>query len=130
MLYQTLPSVPTVNALPQGVPQGPWHQLYRGAPGSMIPAAPLPIMLGQSRYPGGIRFQGPVKFQGLGQDETGVDVAKKAVMLTAGAAVSAGVAYGAFYYAGAARPKNAALFMGVISLLAGAYRWATAGTPA
>jgi hypothetical protein len=36
--------MPTVNALPGGVPYGPWGPLYRAAPGAEIPAVYYPGM--------------------------------------------------------------------------------------
>ena len=47
--YSSLPGQPTMHALPQGVPFGPWQHLYRAAPGAQIPATYLP---GMSRHPG------------------------------------------------------------------------------
>lgn len=44
--YDSLPAMPTINALPGGMPQGPWGPLYRSAPGAQIPAARYPGMMG------------------------------------------------------------------------------------
>lgn len=39
--YSALPSMPQLNAMPQGVPAGPWGPLYRSAPGAQIPGVRL-----------------------------------------------------------------------------------------
>ena len=48
------PSVPT-QAVPHGIPQLPWSELYRAAPGAQIPSQ-LPAGLGAAPQ---IQFQGP-----------------------------------------------------------------------
>jgi hypothetical protein len=109
--YSSLPGMPMVNALPGGVPYGPWQQMYRAAPGAQLPSVSLPSLAG---------FGGPaqVVFQGtLGQAPT------KTQMLasTFGAAlVSAGVAAGFASTIGSSRPVlYPTLFMGGITLVGG-----------
>jgi hypothetical protein len=36
--YNSLPPMPQISALPQGIPSGPWGPLYRSAPGAQLPA--------------------------------------------------------------------------------------------
>jgi hypothetical protein len=63
--YSSLPSAPTINALPGGIPQGPWSQLYRSAPGASIPAGRYPGMMGAGLG------AAPVTIMGFGQGATG-----------------------------------------------------------
>ena len=44
--YDSLPPMPTISALPGGVPMGPYGPLYRAAPGAQIPAVRYPGMMG------------------------------------------------------------------------------------
>ncbi len=44
--YSSLPGQPTVNALPYGIPTGPWQHAYRAAPGAQLPAVRYPGMMG------------------------------------------------------------------------------------
>ncbi len=70
--YESLPSVPQVNAMPQGVPSGPWGPVYRSAPGAQLPAVAYPGMMGPPRAP--VRIDGA-----LGQG-TAWDTAKTAAV--------------------------------------------------
>lgn len=60
--YSSLPNMPTVNALPGGVPYGPWGSLYRSSPGAQLPAVHYPGMRG-----GGLGGNAGVTIQGFGQ---------------------------------------------------------------
>ena len=110
--YSSLPNIPNVNALPGGVPYGPWGNLYRSAPGAQIPAVHYP---GMNPYGmrGGLGAAG-VTIQGFGQATNGLG--NTGTLLIA-AAISAAV--GAAYAMAIKTRKpirNAALVMGGITL--------------
>jgi len=72
--YSTLPAIPQINAMPQGIPSGPWGPLYRSAPGAQIPAVQYPGMMGafgQGRAPvridGAFGQEGDESFWGIGK---------------------------------------------------------------
>lgn len=113
--YSSLPGMPSINALPQGVPRGPWGKLYRSAPGAQIPAVRYPGMMGAGfgSVPG-------INIVGIGQ-ENGMTKAEKFSATLFGAALSAGVAAGfAHFLRSSNRPVLApALFMGGVSLAGG-----------
>lgn len=113
--YSSLPGVPGVNALPQGVPHGPWNSVYRAAPGAQIPAV---------RYPGmhGAGLGMPVQIVGGLGDSTGKKVGM--VLLQALAAAGVGAAVGL-----AVHSKRPVLFpalaMGGVSLASSLMFWAS-----
>jgi hypothetical protein len=109
--------MPTVNALPGGVPYGPWQSLYRAAPGAQLPAVDLP---GLHSYGMMGAFGAPqVKFMGLGQN---AKLTKQQIVigLLAATAISAGIAAGFSMARESSRPiVNPALFMGGVTLAGG-----------
>lgn len=110
--YSSLPNIPNVNALPGGVPYGPWGNLYRSAPGAQLPAVHYPGM-----YPGrhGMRGFGAagVTIQGFGQGN-GLGTAGT-LLIAAGISAAVGAAY-AMAIKTRKPIRNAALVMGGITL--------------
>lgn len=100
--YSSLPPMPTINAMPDGIPRGPWGALYRSAPGAQIPAV---------RYPG---MQGaPVQILGA----LGANGEASWGRVALGVALSAGYAAGLAYMIRSRKPvRNAALFAGGLAL--------------
>lgn len=113
--YSSLPGMPTVNAMPQGIPRGPWGKLYRSSPGAQLPAVRYPGMMGAGfgSVPG-------VNIVGIGA-ENGMTKTEKFTAAIFGAVLSAGVAAGfAHFLKNRRRPVLApALYMGGISLAGG-----------
>lgn len=116
--YGTLPGMPGVSALPGGVPQGPWHALYRGSPGSVLPA---------TMYPG-MQMHGPVTL--VGTTDNGQFNWTNAIVAAAASAGAAAVYAMARQTANPVR--NPALAMGGLTLLGCflQYRMAKAATAA
>jgi hypothetical protein len=107
--------MPTVNALPGGVPYGPWGPLYRAAPGAEIPAVYYPGMQGAgfgARSARGVTLLGP-----FGQ----VDTTTQALgtMLVTAAIAAGGAAIFALAIKSRNPVRNAALTAGGLSLGAG-----------
>lgn len=101
--YSSLPNIPSVNALPGGVPYGPWGKLYRSAPGAQIPAV---------HYPG-MRGAAGVTIQGFGQTNGTAGVL---VRLFLAAGISAAIAAAFSMARDSSRPVlNPALVMGGIT---------------
>jgi hypothetical protein len=116
--YSSLPGAPSINALPQGIPRGPWSSVYRSAPGARIPAVQYPGMMGA----GFGNVPGVSLVGALGQDSNGkMTKAEKFTATLFGAALSAGVAAGfAHFLRSRDRPVLApALYMGGVSLAGG-----------
>lgn len=120
--YSSLPSAPTINAMPQGIPRGPWGPLYRSAPGAQIPAVRYPGMSGALGATG-------VVFQGALGSVPGVNIVGalgQNGMLTAGSAVTGlllagalSAAYGAgiAYFVKSRKPvRNTALYAGGVTI--------------
>jgi hypothetical protein len=84
--YSSLPTAPHANALPQGVPHGPWNQLYRSAPGAQLPAVAYPGMRGA-----GLGMPVQIVGGGLGEAGTGKKIALIAVQALAAAGMGAAV---------------------------------------
>jgi hypothetical protein len=100
--YSSLPNMPSVNALPGGVPFGPWGKLYRSAPGAQLPAVHYPGMRGAG-----------VTIQGFGQTN-GTAGTLGRLLLAAG--ISAAVAAAFAMARDSSRPVlNPALVMGGIT---------------
>jgi len=107
--YSSLPSMPTINAMPSGIPQGPWGPLYRSAPGAQIPATVYPGMMGA--------LGSPVQILGADEPMTKGQMAKAVVV---GSAMSAAVGASFAAAVGSANPvRNGALVLGGISLASG-----------
>ncbi|KKN61353.1 hypothetical protein LCGC14_0522850 [marine sediment metagenome] len=114
------PSVPP-QAIPHNIPQTPWSQLYRSAPGAQIPSTMLPQLSG----PSPIQFQGAlgqptrggVTLVGLGQEPA---IGPKTLLLL-NAVIAAGVGVALAYTMQSDRPAlwTAALF-GSVSVASGA----------
>lgn len=105
------PSVPP-QAVPQGIPQLPWSQLHRAAPGAQIPSAMLP----QLGAPPAVQFQGPgvTLVGGLGAEESSAAIGPKTLLLL-NAVIAAGVGAALAFTMQSERPAvwTAALFGGV-----------------
>ena len=116
--YSSVPAMPTVNAMPGGVPYGPWQSLYRAAPGAQLPAVDLP---GLRNYGMMGAFGAPqVKFMGLGQNGQPLTKQQIVIGLLAATAISAGIAAGFSMARDSGRPiVNPALFMGGVTLAGG-----------
>lgn len=116
------PSVPP-QAIPQGIPQLPWSQLYRSAPGAQIPGTMLPPQLGAAPQ---IQFQGHggVTLVGALGAETSSGIGPKTLLLL-NAVIAAGVGAALAFTMSSDRPAmwTAALFGGV-SVASGAL-WMT-----
>ena len=116
--YGSLNPAPFPNALPGGVPRGPWADVARAAPGAQIPSV---------RYPGMINggLGAPVSFVNGSLGAAGINIlgngpitASKAVtgLLVAGA-LSALYGAGVAYYVGSANPvRNTAAFAGGVTV--------------
>jgi hypothetical protein len=122
--YDSLPAMPSINALPGGVPHGPWGPLYRSAPGAQIPAVRYPGMMGAAHGRSGVTLLGgaaaglgaPVQILGFGQ---GSKVDK---VITIGVTALFAGAYGAglAWTIKSRRPiRNAALFTGGMASVGG-----------
>ncbi|KKM99753.1 hypothetical protein LCGC14_1144630 [marine sediment metagenome] len=115
--YQSLPNVPGINAMPQGVPRGPWSNLYRTAPGSSLPSQ---MMLyggagGLGRAPA-VQIVG-----GLGEASTGKKTAILLMNTVFAAIIGTVVAMGV----GSSNPvRNTAIGMGGVAFVTGLYFWA------
>lgn len=108
------PSVPP-QAVPQGIPQLPWSQLHRAAPGAQIPSAMLP----QLGAPPAVQFQGlgqagVTLVGGLGAEEASAAIGPKTLLLL-NAVIAAGVGAALAFTMQSGRPAvwTAALFGGV-----------------
>jgi len=111
--YSSLPGRPGVNAMPQGVPQGPWNSLYRSAPGAQLPAV---------RYPGmhGAGLGMPVQIVGGLGESTGKKVGLS--LFNVAAAMGVGAAIGLAVHG--KRPVLwPALILGGVSLATTALTW-------
>lgn len=107
--YSSLPGMPTINAMPGGLPQGPWGPLYRSAPGAQIPAVRYPGMMGA--------LGAPVQILGADEPMTKGQMAKAVVV---GTAMSAGVGAAFAAAVGSGNPvRNGALVLGGLSLASG-----------
>lgn len=110
--YASLPTMPQLHAMPQGIPQGPWGPLYRAAPGAQIPATYLPGMMS-------LKGAG-VQLLGLGASDTTTKVVKYGLMAVLSAGLGAAIAYGA---AQKKRPVlKTAAFAGAFGLGAGLFQ--------
>lgn len=90
--YSSLPAMPGINAMPKGIPYGPWSHLYRAAPGAQIPAVRYPGMHGAIATIQGALGAPPAVIQGFGQNgEVQVKLGMGSLLL--GVVLSAG--YGA-----------------------------------
>lgn len=112
--YSSLPAMPHINAMPQGIPGGPWGPLYRSAPGAQIPGV---------RYPG-MRGAGlgasPVQILGFG-DSAGSSFVS--LLGRVGLAAGTGAAIGLAVH-GSRPVLYPALVLGGMSLAAAAVAWA------
>lgn len=112
--YNSLPSMPQINALPQGMPAGPWGPLYRSAPGAQLPA---------TRYPG-MRGAGlgasPVQILGFGD---GAGASFVSLLGRVGLAAGTGAAIGLAVH-GSRPVLYPALVLGGMSLVGAAIHWA------
>ncbi len=118
-MYDSLPGAPRINALPQGVPGGPWNPVYRAAPGAQIPAVQYPGMRGGGLGMAGL---GRMPVQIVGAEAT---TGKKMGLLIVNAIAAAGV--GALFAVSvkSARPVLfPAIVFGGVSLATGLYWWA------
>lgn len=113
--YQTLPGMPTPNAMPQGVPRGPWSKLYRTAPGASLPS--------QAMMYGGLGAAPAVQIVGgLGEATTGKKAAVLVINTVAAAIIGSLIALGV----GSGNPiRNTAIAMGGVTFVTGLYWWAT-----
>lgn len=123
--YQSLPTVPHVNAMPQGIPAGPWSMLMKTAPGASLPSQTAmyphyhPGMMGFGQPP-------PVQIVGaFGAANGGTSTAKKIAGVLVVALSAAGL--GALYAVarGSSKPVlYPAMVMGGFSLMGGLATWA------
>lgn len=128
--YDSLPAMPTINALPGGIPRGPWGPLYRPAPGAQIPAATYPGMMGAfGRRNGGVTLLGGGAAAGLGGP---VQILGQATNTDKLITIGVTALFAGLYGAGLAwtirskKPiRNAALFTGGMASIGGLVALAT-----
>ncbi len=123
--YSSVPQMPSVHAMPGGIPQGPWGPLYRAAPGAQLHATRYPGMRGAALAGLGAS---PVQIVGaLGQDAT-LTKSQKFGSLMFGAALSAGFGAGlAYTLKSRSAVRNTALFTGGLTLVGGVLSIVLAG---
>lgn len=121
--YSSLPAMPTINAMPYGIPRGPWDHLYRSAPGAQIPAVRYPGMRGAgfgSAMMGALGDVPGVTIQGFGAEATNGNGTAKISGLLIGALFAAGYGAGLAMAITSGNPiRNSALLSGGVTLGAG-----------
>ncbi len=118
--YASLPASPPIHAMAQGIPQGPWSNVHRLAPGAGIPSSPYPQMhgaLGRSMpvFQGALGTVPGVGIVGaLGQEGAASSTVVTGLLVAAGMAAAYGA--GMAYFVGSRNPvRNTALYAGGVT---------------
>ena len=124
--YESLPTVPHVNAMPGGMPHGPWGPLYKTAPGASLPSQTALYPHYHANMMGGLGQAPPVQIVGaFGAATNGTSTMKKIAGVLVVALSAAGL--GALYAVALKSKKKVlypAIVMGGFSLMGGLATWA------